>query len=125
MAGKIVFAGWRADVPACMNAMDIFVQPSLSEAFSQVLIEAMGCGLPVIATDVGGANEVIENGVNGILIEPNELSAIAREVLKLHAPDDLRKTMAEAGRSSVCERFGVERMIDRHMELYERWTASR
>ena len=122
---KIIFAGWRDDVTACMNAMDVFVQPSLSEAFSQVLIEAMGCGLPVVATDVGGANEVIENRANGALIEANDSSAIAREVLNLTRSDQLRNKLADAGRSSVREKFGVERMVDRHMDLYESWMASR
>lgn len=118
---QIVFAGWRSDVPACLNAMDLFVQPSLSEAFSQVLIEAMGVGLPVIATDVGGANEVIENGVNGILIEPNDANAIAAEVTRLYSDVQFRTTIANAGRTSVSERFTVEKMVEQQFALYESW----
>jgi len=85
----------------------------------------MGCGLPVVATDVGGANEVIENRANGVLIEANDSSAIAREVLNLTRSDQLRNKLADTGRSSVREKFGVERMVDRHMDLYESWMASR
>ena len=118
---RITFAGWRDDAAAIYNATDIFVQPSLSEAFSQVLIEAMGCGLPVIATKVGGAAEVIENDVNGILIEPDDPQAIAREVIRLAEDKKLRSAIAERGMNSVRERFSAETMVERHLELYERW----
>jgi len=122
---QIVFSGWREDVSACLNAMDVFVQPSLSEAFSQVLIEAMSVGLPVIATEVGGAAEVIENNVNGILIEPNDIDAIADNVVEIYKSSDKRIKLSSAGRKSVAERFTVEKLIDRHLELYHRWINER
>ena len=118
---RITFAGWRDDAAAIYNATDIFVQPSLSEAFSQVLIEAMGCGLPVIATKVGGAAEVIENDVNGILIEPDDPQAIAREVIRLAGDEKLRSVIADRGMTSVRERFSAETMVERHLELYKKW----
>jgi glycosyltransferase involved in cell wall biosynthesis len=116
-----IFAGWRDDIPACLNAMDLFVQPSLSEAFSQVLIEAMGTGLPVIATDVGGAREVVENGVNGILIKPNDIGAIRREVVRLYNDSEFRFDIAKKGMQSVHERFTAEQMVERQVALYEKW----
>lgn len=122
---RIVFAGWRDDAAAVYNAMDIFVQPSLSEAFSQVLIEAMGCGLPVVATKVGGASEVIESGVNGILIEPNDPDVIAREVIRLSGDEKLRSEIAERGMRSVRERFSAETMVEKHFELYSKWMNER
>lgn len=118
---KVIFAGWRDDVPACLGAMDLFVQPSLSEAFSQVLIEAMGAGVPVIATDVGGAREVIEDGVNGILIEADQPDAISSWAIRLFSDDPLRQKLADAGQLSVRERFTAERMVDRLTALYEKW----
>ena len=118
---KIIFAGWRDDIPACLNAMDLFVQPSLSEAFSQVLIEAMGTGLPVIATDVGGAREVIESSVNGILIAPDDADAIYREAIRLYNDAETRYEMARKGMRSVHERFTAEQMIEHQMSLYEKW----
>lgn len=120
-AGRIIFAGWRDDIPACLNSMDLFIQPSLSEAFSQVLIEAMGAGLPVIATDVGGANEVIENGVNGILIAPDDPEAIRREGVQLYNNVETRNEIARKGMRSVHERFTAEQMIERQIVLYEKW----
>ncbi len=118
---RIVFAGWRSDVSACLNAMDLFVQPSLSEAFSQVLIEAMGVGLPVIATDVGGASEVIVSGENGILVEPNDSGQIAREIVKTYCNQSLKSSIAAAGARGVRERFTAQQMVERHMALYESW----
>jgi glycosyltransferase involved in cell wall biosynthesis len=118
---QVVFAGWREDVSACLNAMDLFVQPSLSEAFSQVLIEAMGCGLPVVATDVGGASEAIENRANGILVPPDDAASISKEVVTLYRDREKRQAIAEAGLRSVRERFGVQQMVERHIELYQRW----
>ena len=122
--GKVIFTGWRNDISACLNAMDIFVQPSLSEAFSQVLIEAMGVGLPVIATDVGGAREVIEDGVNGILIEPHDTNAIRQAVLRLHNDRELLEHLSEAGSKSVRERFTAKHMVERQFELYEQWLTN-
>lgn len=122
---QIVFAGWRDDVSACLNAMDIFVQPSLSEAFSQVLIEAMGVGLPVIATEVGGAAEVIEDRVNGILVKPDDTEAISDRVIEIDGNADMRTKLAVAGRRSVAERFTVENVVDRHLDLYHRWMAEK
>lgn len=122
---RIVFAGWQDDVSTVYNAMDIFVQPSLSEAFSQVLVEAMGCGLPVVATDVGGAREVIENGSNGFIIEPDDPEAIAREALRLAGDEKLRRKIAERGMMSVRDRFSAETMVDRHIKLYSDWMNER
>jgi glycosyltransferase involved in cell wall biosynthesis len=120
---SVIATGWRVDVESCLNAMDIFVQPSLSEAFSQVLIEAMGCALPVIATDVGGAREVIENGVNGVIVPADEVEFLAREIIQLIKDPNRRGSLAERGARSVRERFGVGQMVSRHIELYERWLS--
>lgn len=118
---KVIFALWRDDVPACLSAMDLFIQPSLSEAFSQVLIEAMGAGLAVIATDVGGAKEVIEDGVNGILIEADQPDAIHHWAVRLFSDERLRREIADAGQRSVRERFTAGKMVDKQFALYEKW----
>jgi glycosyltransferase involved in cell wall biosynthesis len=121
LAEKIVFAGWRSDIPACLNAMDIFVQPSFSEAFSQVLIEAMAVGLPVIATNVGGAREVITENQEGILIEPNSPESITVNVLKLLEHPQFRKRMAKQACESVRARFTAEHMVENQFALYRKW----
>ncbi len=124
-AGKIVFAGWQSDIASFLNAVDIFVQPSLSEAFSQVIMEAMGVGLPVIATKVGGASEVILSGENGVLIEPSDVSAISSEVIRLSRDSELRQRIGVAARKTVTENFRAEQMVERQFALYERWLAKK
>ncbi|MBV9217224.1 MAG: glycosyltransferase [Acidobacteria bacterium] len=121
---SVVFAGRRRDIPACLNAMDIFVQPSLSEAFSQVLIEAMGVGLPVIATKVGSAGEIFRPGESGLLVPPDDPYEIFLALRELLA-DKLRTCeMADAGRSFVREHFRPQQMVDKHVALYRRLMRS-
>ena len=119
--GAVTFLGWRDDTAACYNAMDIFVQPSLSEAFSQVLLEAMATGLPTIATDVGGAAEVIDDGSTGLLISPGSPEEISDAIRRLGSDEGLRRELAEAGRNTVRERFPASKMVERHLELYHQW----
>lgn len=125
IADSVIFSGWRNDNAACMNAMDIFVQPSLSEAFSQVLVEAMGVGLPVIATSVGEATEVISDGRSGILVAPNDSESLFNAIMRLQQDPDLRTAIAEAGRRSVREKFTISNMVDRQFHLYERWLGEK
>lgn len=124
-AGKIVFVGWQNNIASFLNALDIFVQPSLSEAFSQVIMEALGVGLAVVATNVGGASEVIVGGENGVLIEPNDVSAIADEVIRLSRDPELRQRLGATGRRTVTENFTAEQMVERQVELYKSWLAKR
>lgn len=125
IGSRVIFSGWRTDSAACLNGMDIFVQPSLSEAFSQVLIEAMGVGLPVVATKVGGAAEVIRSEIDGVLIEPNNVKAIADAVSRLTHESGFSAALGRAGRASVRERFTVETMVERQLDLYNHWIADR
>jgi glycosyltransferase involved in cell wall biosynthesis len=105
--------------------MDIFVQPSLSEAFSQVLIEAMGVGLPVIATDVGGAREVVESGENGFLVKANSSHEIFQNTMMLLENLELRETIGAAARTAVNEQFTIAAMVDGQYKLYKDWLSKR
>jgi glycosyltransferase involved in cell wall biosynthesis len=118
---RVVFAGHRRDVPACLRAMNVVVHPSLSEAFSQVVIEAMASGTPLVSTDVGGAREVIEDGETGLLVPPADVAAIVTAVLRLHGDGRLRMRLSQAGRLSVTSRFTVDRMVERQLDCYRRW----
>jgi glycosyltransferase involved in cell wall biosynthesis len=121
LAERVVFSGFRKDVPACMNAMDLVVHPSLSEAFCQVLIESMSVGKPLISTDVGGAKEVITNGETGILVPPEDAEAIAKAIKEVYFNQEFCQKMALAGQKSVRERFTIENMVNQQIECYENW----
>jgi glycosyltransferase involved in cell wall biosynthesis len=101
-------------------AMDIYVCTSASESLSNVLLEAMSCGKPVIATRVGGNPEVVLDGQTGYLIPPGCPEAVVRRADRLIAEPGLRRRMGICGRQRVEEKFSLERMVRDHEELYLR-----
>jgi len=121
-SGRVVEAGWRNDTVACYNAMDLFVQPSLSEAFSQVILEAMAVGVPVIATDVGGATEVIRDDENGFIVQPGDVAGLAECAVKVLSDRELRRRLGSAAGETIRKSFTAERMVKRHIQLYQEWS---
>lgn len=124
LSGRVIFAGFRNDVNACMKAVDVVVHPSLSEAFCQVLVETMSVGTPLVSTDVGGAKEVIEDGKSALLIPAESPEAIVDSVLRFFEDPEFAKNVAMNGQRSVRERFTLAKMIDRQCECYELWLNS-
>ena len=84
---------------------------SVSEGFPQVIIEAMSCGLPVVATSVGGVPEIIENGVNGLLVQPHSPESLAQSMAKILLDDDVRNSMCKKAREMATERFLLENVV--------------
>jgi sugar transferase (PEP-CTERM/EpsH1 system associated) len=117
---KIIFAGRRTDVGQCMGAMDIYVLASFYEGFSMTVLEAMGCGLPVIAYDVGGTHEMVINGRNGILVPAEgEKTDSLTEALVTLAPDaQQRKAMGQEARVLVEEKFSLAAMTNNYDHLF-------
>jgi glycosyltransferase involved in cell wall biosynthesis len=118
MADRTVVLGHREDVAACFGVMDVVVHPSLTEAFSQVLVEAMAARRPVVATNVASAAEIIDDGVTGMLVPARDPRAIATAVQQLYDDSALRTRLGQAARRSVRERFPVENMVKSQLELY-------
>ena len=115
--------GARDDVPELMRAMDVFVLPSLAEGISNTILEAMACGLPVIATRVGGNGELVMEGATGMLIPAAQPSLLA-EALAMYVDDeDLRRRHGVAGRARVEREFSMEAMVARYVEVYRRELA--
>jgi glycosyltransferase involved in cell wall biosynthesis len=115
--GAITFTGLRRDVPNLMAAFDIFVLCSLWEGLPRVLPLAMATGLPIVATDIDGNAEAVKDGVNGILVPPNDPETLAEAVLSLIQEKELAKRMGDTGRERVAE-FGDRRMVRQIEELY-------
>lgn len=118
IADRVWLAGVRADIPELLRAMDCFVLPSLSEATSCTLQEAMATALPVIATQVGGNAALLEDGSHGILVPSEDAPALAAELLKqyrLRADSD-----HQAARESIIRRYGLQAMLARYAALFGR-----
>jgi glycosyltransferase involved in cell wall biosynthesis len=101
------------------RAAKIFVMPSYYETGGISVIEAMAFGLPVVATRAGGLSEVVEDGVTGILVPPGDSTALAEAICRLLRDPELRRSMGAAGRSTVLEKFTVDRLAARTLAVYQ------
>lgn len=118
LTGRVSFVGASDKVSELLQAMDVFVLPSICEGFSNTLLEAMASGLPAIATRVGGNPEVLEEGRSGWLFSPGGDEELAALLGKLLGRRDLRKQLGEAARSRAISRFALQRMLDDYRDLY-------
>jgi N-acetyl-alpha-D-glucosaminyl L-malate synthase BshA len=116
----VVFTGEVSNeiVPSYLAASDIFVLPSLSEGFSIASLEAMACGLPIIATEVGVLPDIIENGVNGFLIKSGEPKEISEKVLNLLGNEDLRGKISENNKKKA-KGYSWTDIVQRLEEAYQ------
>jgi sugar transferase (PEP-CTERM/EpsH1 system associated) len=118
--GELVWApGSRNDVEAILPAFDLFVLPSLAEGISNTLLEAMACGLPVLATAVGGNPELVTDGESGTLIPAADSSAMATMLERYVRDKSLRLSQGKAGRKRVEEKFSITAMVDSYVRLYD------
>lgn len=114
-----------ADVSRWLRAFDIFVLPSLSEALSNSLMEAMACGCPVVASDVGGNPELVRNGERGLLFDAQNVTALTEALRRLIEDEALRRTLAGAGQKFIRDGFSREASANRMGEIYEALLSSR
>jgi glycosyltransferase involved in cell wall biosynthesis len=108
-----------ADVTVWLRAIDIFVLPSLSEALSNSLMEAMACGCAVMASAVGGNPELVSDGINGLLFQAGDASELADQLERLIVDEDFRTRAGNAASVLVRQRFSIEASVRRMEEIYE------
>jgi glycosyltransferase involved in cell wall biosynthesis len=113
-----VFHPATSQVTDWLRHIDIFVLPSLSEAFSNSLMEAMACGCCAVASRVGGNPELIEDSVTGLLFTPGDATSLAGALQKAIRDPDLRRRLAQAGRDFVHANFSRENAARRMGEIY-------
>lgn len=116
--GHVRFLGFRDDVPSLMAAADAVVLPSLREGHPNVVLEAWQASLPVVATNVGGAPELVDEGVNGFVVPKEDMHRFGDRLLELAADADFRRRLGAAGREKVAG-FSVARMAEATMALYD------
>lgn len=111
--------GERHDVPEVLRGLDCFVLPSLSEGISNVVLEAMASGLPVIATAVGGNVELVVDGETGALVPAGDFEALARCMIAYAGNPQSARAHGLRGRQAVEERFSLDTMVQRYRTLYD------
>jgi len=122
---RVVFTGLRMDVPELLDDVSVSVLPSLSEGLSNVLLESMAAGVPVVATRVGGSPEVVEDGVTGMLVPPRDADGLTRSILGLLEDRQLAMRLGRAGRARVVEHFSIHDVVRQTEQLYTALLRSR
>ncbi len=118
IADRVVFTGFRPDVPELLHEVAVSVLPSLSEGLSNFLLESMAAGVPVVATRVGGSPEAVEDGETGILVPARDAARLARAIDALLSGPDLARRMGQAGKRRMAEHFSLDGMARATERLY-------
>ncbi|MDZ4383797.1 MAG: glycosyltransferase family 4 protein, partial [Thermodesulfovibrionia bacterium] len=118
IANYVIFTGFRHDLLKIYSDLDIVVLTSLNEGTPVSIIEAMASGKPVIATNVGGVSSLVENNINGFLVNPQDVQALSDAIIKLLKDSDLRQKMGREGQSSVFPRYDISQLVKRVDFLY-------
>ena len=121
---RVLFTGYRADIPRMMAAFDVYVQSSLWEGLPIVLLEALAAGNPIVATRVGGNPEVVEDGVSGLIVPPADVDALARALVRLAGDEQLRRSATRLNLEKFTRQFTSEAMLGAHIEAYTRLIAT-
>lgn len=120
LAKNIKLLGYRKSIPKIMASANLFVLPSVKEAFGLVILEAMAAWLPVLATKVGGIPEIIEDGVNGFLIEPKDSDALAKKILELFNENFNFEGYIKNAQQILKENFDAKAMAKQYEKIYDK-----
>jgi glycosyltransferase involved in cell wall biosynthesis len=115
----VTFVGSVDNVQTYLQASDLFVLPTEREAFGISLIEAMACGIPVVATQVGGIPDVLQDSVDGRLIAAGDFQQLRDSLDILHGDVSMRKRLGNSARNSVMQRFSDRAVLDQYLQLLD------
>lgn len=116
----VVLAGFREDVLALTKSADLFVMSSVTEGLGSTLLDAMAMGLSIVGTRAGGIPEAVADGQTGLLVPPGNSEALADAIVRLLGDAAARRRMGDAGRARVAAQFGVDRLVEGTLAVYER-----
>jgi glycosyltransferase involved in cell wall biosynthesis len=119
LGDTVRFLGFREDVAGVLEDLDIYVSSSTAEGFSLTTVEAMASGVPVVATRSGGPEEIVEDGVTGVLVPTHSPEKLAEAIHELAQDPARRRRMADAARTAAGKRFAIATMLRKYEALYE------
>jgi glycosyltransferase involved in cell wall biosynthesis len=112
-------AAYGSDKIAFLRKADVFVYPSYHEGMPIAVLEAMACGLPVVATRVGGLPDLVTDGANGLLVEPGKPDQLATALQKIFLENGLRRPMQRKSREIAFERYDIEQRVAQLVDIYK------
>jgi glycosyltransferase involved in cell wall biosynthesis len=120
VSSRVHFTGWESEVGRVLSVLNIMVTPSLWEAFGIVNLEAMACGVSVVASRINGIPEVVRDRETGLLVPPADPATLAQAIIDLMRDQERAHKMGECGREWVARQFSVSAMVKSHDQLYQR-----
>lgn len=125
LAEHVRLMGFRDDLAVLMPGLDLLVHPARREGLGVAVLEAMSCGVPVVASDAGGIPDIVEHERSGLLFASGDSRELCAALLRMLDDEALRLRLARSGRERVKSRFSVQRMSRRYMEVYNRVLSAR
>jgi N-acetyl-alpha-D-glucosaminyl L-malate synthase BshA len=117
---KVILTGFRSNIPNLLRCSDAVVICSETESAPLTLLEGLSCGLPVVATNVGGIPEILQDGVNGFLVEPKHPEDIADKLLCLISDMNLRSRLGIEARKTIEKKYTAEKVVFQYEEIYKK-----
>jgi glycosyltransferase involved in cell wall biosynthesis len=118
LAECVRLLGWRSDALRINGAVDAVVQPSIQEGYSQVMVEALWMGTPLVTTDVSGARDLVADGDTGLVVPKADSSALADAVRRLYQDANLRDDLARRARQYVETHLSIDAIVPRFEHVY-------
>lgn len=125
LGGKMIFPGYRSDVPELISSFDAYVLPSLWEGLPLALLEALALGKPIVASRVGGVPEIVEHGVDGFLVPSRDVAALAEHLVRVAGDTGFRERARERSPIKFAQQFSLEAMVGAHARLFDELAARR
>lgn len=120
--GQVAFVGWQDDIRPFLAASDVFVFPSYREGFPNVVLQAGAMGLPCIVTDINGSNEIIDDGVNGLVVPSHSVDRLFEAMKRMIEDDEMRICMARRARAMIANRYDRRYVWNEIKKLYSELT---
>jgi glycosyltransferase involved in cell wall biosynthesis len=118
LSDRFILAGFHRDLDSLLPGLDVLIQSSFTEGLPNILLEALAAEVPVVATAVGGTPELVEQGVNGLLVPAGEPSALAKGIEEMLSSESRRQTMGRRGRDRVGALFTFEAQASQYLRLF-------